>query len=182
MKATLYKKWSPKPKSFFLKVDTFLKAHKIQIPPYSKNPCVDSLHLALPFELYLYKHHVSSAFYCEKSKSVGNIMLRFVKKKKKDGPPPHENFRLFRKLAIPCELDRQPYFKFHMEKHVLPTYRMMLRMMSFLGRMIVVAGPRNSRLFGSLCGVHKRKQHRNTLILISFDRDELRLVSCGIWV
>lgn len=41
---------------------------------------------------------------------------------------------LFVGHAFPCERDKQPYFKLNVKENVLTYYRVMQRMLGFLGR------------------------------------------------
>lgn len=82
-----------------------------------------------------------------------------------------------------CEWDGQFYFKFYVEKGVPPFYRMMPKILDFLGSIAVFSGERSRQslfFWGRLCSNHERAQHRGTSFLVAFNMYRLHLVPCEI--
>jgi hypothetical protein len=75
----------------------------------------------------------------------------------------------------------QPTVKFYMLKDVLPNYRTMLSMLSFLWQIAIFGSTRVSRCFGDLYRVDTCIQHRNKCFLLSLTRYKLHPTPCEIW-
>lgn len=74
-----------------------------------------------------------------------------------------------------------PTSKLHLKKDVPPIYRIPLRMLYFLGWTVNFPGLSNCSLFRALCSVNERRKYGNSLILVPFDKNGLRLLFCEIW-
>lgn len=79
------------------------------------------------------------------------------------------------------EWDNKHHFKFDMKGGVIPTYRMMLRLLCFLKKSVVYRGTRISRSFAALCSVDEHIKHTGNILLVSSDRYGLYVVLYEKW-
>jgi hypothetical protein len=88
--------------------------------------------------------------------------------KRMDHPP--WKVSLFVGYGFARKGDNIPHLKFYMKKAVLVIYRVMLRMLGFVGWMANFSATGISRCFGAMCDRQRSRQHRQTVILVPVDR------------
>jgi hypothetical protein len=85
------------------------------------------------------------------------------------------------RVDISCKQAKQLYRTFYLGEDMLPIYRMVPNMLSFLRFVAVSKGNPISLSFEAWCGVHGRIQRMSTFFLVAFNRYDVLLAGCKIW-